>query len=74
MISGAVDSPAWETTIARMTDESGSPSTDTVAAPISAATAGVSANPTCEASRPATIPRNIAGNVGPPRALPSEMA
>ena len=47
---------------------------DTAVAAISTATAGVSENPgRCAASRPATAPTNKAGNVGPPRKLPSEM-
>ena len=73
MISGVVEAPAWETTMAMMIEAKGSRRIETVAAPISAATAGSSENPGRWAQRsPATMPRNMAGKVGPPRALPSE--
>jgi hypothetical protein len=57
-----------------MTDERGSRRTETQVAPTRAATARVSVYPgRCPARRPATTPRKIAGPVGPPRKLPSEM-
>jgi len=57
-----------------MTEESGTPGTDTNPVPVSAATACLSAYPgTCAARRPATTPRNRAGKFGPPRKLPSEI-
>src|SRR5215471_4286289 len=75
MISGAVASPALETITRVMTvAERGSLRMDTAVAAISTATAGVSENPgRWAASRPAAVPRNRAGKVGPPRKLPSEM-
>jgi hypothetical protein len=75
MMSGATVSPAWEVSRrAITTDASGSLRIDTQAAAIKAATAGVSENPGRSAARsPATVPRNRAGNVGPPRKLPREI-
>src|SRR5215475_7440833 len=75
MISGEVESPPLETSSRVMTvAERGSLRIDTVVAAISTATAGVSENPgRWAASRPAAAPRNMAGKVGPPRKLPSEM-
>jgi DNA-binding CsgD family transcriptional regulator len=67
--------PALEVSSRAMTvADSGSRRTDTAAAAISTATAGVSENPgRCAASSPPAAPRNKAGKVGPPRKLPSEM-
>ena len=56
-----------------MAHESGSFSIDTHAAAIKTATAGVSDSPgRWPARRPPAAPRNNAGNVGPPRKLPSD--
>ena len=75
MISGSAPVPDLTVSnVASTTADSGSRSTATVAAPIPTATAGVSEKPgRCEATTPAAAPRKIAGNVGPPRKLPSEM-
>src|SRR3954452_17671864 len=75
IISGPTASPADDVSSSAMTtEESGRRSIDTQAALISTATAGVSESPgRWSASSPATVPRNSAGNVGPPRKLPSEM-
>lgn len=74
MMSGVTLTPPWVTRRAITTAERGSLSTDTTATPTSTPIAGVSAKPgRCAASRPPTTPRKIAGNVGPPRALPSEI-
>ena len=75
MMSGpepAPDPPVRST--ASTTAESGRFRTETTAAPMPTATAGVIEKPgRCEAITPAVAPRNSAGNVGPPRKPPSEM-
>ena len=54
---------------------SGRRRTDTIAAPMHTATPAASGKPgTCEAMIPAAAPRKRAGNTGPPRKLPSEIA
>src|SRR6266498_600042 len=75
MISGATAIPALEVKRSAMTvADSGSLRIDTAVAAIRTATAGVSENPgRCAASRPPAAPMNKAGNVGPPRKLPSEI-
>src|SRR6266496_4118080 len=75
MISGAVASPDLEVSRRVMTvADSGSLRIDTAVAAISTATAGVSENPgRCAASSPPAAPMNKAGDVGPPRKLPSEV-
>jgi hypothetical protein len=70
---GVTPPPAWVTSSAMTIEDNGSCRTETTVAPTSTPTAGVSLKPgRCEASRPPAIPKKIAGNVGPPRALPSE--
>src|SRR6266849_5138413 len=60
---------------ASTTADRGSLSTDATAAPMPTATAGVIEYPgNWAAITPPAAPRNRAGNVGPPRKLPSEMA
>src|SRR5438046_10732414 len=73
-MSGETPRPAREVRLSViMAHESGSFSIDTHAAAIKTATAGVSDSPgRWPARRPPTAPRNNAGNVGPPRKLPSE--
>src|SRR5512132_3170299 len=74
-MSGATSSPALaERRVAIMTEARGRRRTETQHAPTSAATAGVSEYPgRCAARSPATTPRKMAGNVGPPRKLLREM-
>src|SRR5262249_46957962 len=74
-INGATARPAFAaSSVAIITEVRGRRSTDTQTAPTRAAIAWVSAYPgRCSAISPATTPRKIAGKVGPPRKLPSEI-
>ena len=75
MISGVLSSPAWVTTMVRITADSGSRVIDTVIAAIPTAAAGVSGMPTSAVSvSPPTSPMNIDGKIGPPRKPPREIA
>src|SRR3954451_19418376 len=75
MIKGSDPAPEFTVNnVASTTADSGSLSTATTAAPRTTATAGVVSKPgSCAANSPAAAPRNIAGNVGPPRKVPTEM-
>ena len=75
MINGPAPAPLPLTSIvASTTAESGSCSIDTTPAPIPTAIAPVRSNPgRWEARRLAAAPMSIAGKVGPPRKLPSDI-
>ena len=60
--------------VASRTEVSGSRSITTDIAPMPMATPATSGSPgRCDSAMPPTAPMNIAGNVGPPRKLLSEM-